>query len=68
MDDIITSVKKLLNGTKWSLFYNHVKSPRSTLSHCVNGKFYDTWLKTYLWLLYGLKLDGVFCGSCSLYS
>ena len=38
MGDIITSVKKLSNGTKYSLLYNHVKSPRvcpSNLSHGV---------------------------------
>jgi len=67
IDDIITSVKKLSNGTKYSLFYNHVKPIKvSTLSHGVNRKFNYTWLKTYPCLLYSPKLDGVFCYPCFL--
>ncbi len=70
MDDIITSIEKLSNDTKYSLLYNHVKPPSvcpSTLSDGVNRKFNDTWLKKYPWLLYSPKLNGVFCGPCSLF-
>ena len=68
--NIITSVKKLSNGTKYSLLYNHVKPPRvcpSNLSHGVTENSIHL-VEKNPWLLYSPKLDGVFCGPCSLLS
>ncbi len=47
MDDIITSIENFQMVQSI-----HCMSNLSTLSHGVNRKFNDTWLKKYPWLLY----------------
>ena len=69
VSDIITSIRDLPNGTKYSFLYNHVKPPKvfpPTLSHGFNRRFSVSYLDKYSWLLYSPKLDGIFCGPCAL--
>ena len=66
---ISQDLKKLSNSDKYSLLYNHANPPStlpSTYSHGCNRKFNISWLGKYPWLRYSPRLDGVFCGPCSL--
>ena len=64
-------VSNLTNGEKYNLLYHHVKPSTltalpSTNVRGKNRKFNASWLEKYPWLLYSPKVDGVFCGPCSI--
>ena len=66
---ICQEVSNLSNGEKYTLLYNHVELPSvlpTSLVRDCNRKFNASWVEKYPWLRYSPKLDGVFCGSCSL--
>ncbi len=70
IDTICQSVSNLSNEAKHSLLCHHIAPPNilpSTYSRGCNRKFNTTWLTKYPFLLYSPKLDGVFCGPCSLF-
>ena len=69
IEAICQEVSNLSNGEKYSLLYNHVQLPGvlpTSLVHGRNRKFNASWIEKCPWLLYSPKLDGVFCGPCSL--
>ena len=69
IDTICQSVSNLSNEAKHSLLCHHIAPPNTlptTYSRGCNRKFNTTWLTKYPFLLYSPKLDGVFCGPCSL--
>jgi hypothetical protein len=69
IDEICHTVGDLSNAQKYSLLYDHVPPPKilpSTFAHGCNRKFNINWLEKYVWLKYSPKLDGVFCGPCTL--
>lgn len=70
-DSLNRVVSSLTNSEKYNLLYHHVKPPTptalpSTNVRGKNRKFNVSWLEKYPWLLYSPKIDGVFCGPCSL--
>ena len=68
-DPVYRAVSNLSNGEKYNLLYHHVKPPTVLPSTNVQGKnrkFNVSWLEKYSWLLYSPKVDGVFCGPCSI--
>ena len=70
IDTICQSVSNLSNEAKHSLLCHHTAPPNilpTTYSRGCNQKFNTTWLTKYPFLLYSPKLDGVFCGPCSLF-
>ena len=70
IDTICQSVNNLSNGAKHFLLCRHKAPPNiltTTYSCGCNRKFNTTWLTKCPFLLYSSKLDGVFCGPCSLY-
>ena len=70
IDTICQSVSNLSNEAKHSLLCHHIAPPNilpTTYSRGCNRKFNTTWLTKYPFLLYYPKLDGVFCGPCSLF-
>ena len=67
---VCQSVSNLSNEAKHSLLCHHIAPPNilpTTYSRGCNRKFNITWLTKYPFLLYSSKLDGVFCGPCSLF-
>ncbi len=69
IDELCTSIDGLSTGEKFSLMYHHVQPPNvlpSRFSHGFNRRFQVSWLQKYSWLLYSVKLDGIFCGPCYL--
>ena len=65
IDTICQSVSNLSNEA-----CHHIPPPNilpTTYSRGCNRKFNTTWLTKYPFLLYSAKLDGVFCGPCSLF-
>lgn len=69
IETICTTITSLSQDEKYSLLYHHIEPPDvlpSKLFRGVNRKFNVTWLERYPWLRYSPKLDGVFCGPCSL--
>ena len=70
IDTICQSVSNLSNEAKHSLLCHHITPLNilpSTYSPGCNWKCNTTWLTKYPFLLYSPKLDGVFCGPCSLF-
>ena len=68
-DPVYRAVSNLSNGEKYNLLYHHLKPPTVLTSTNVQGKnrkFNVSWLEKYSWLLYSPKVDGVFCGPCSI--
>ena len=68
-DPVYTAVSNLSNGEKYNLLYHHVKPPTVLPSTNVQGKnrkYNVSWLEKYSLLLYSPKVDGVFCGPCSI--
>lgn len=69
IESVCQAVSTLSSDDKYNLLYHHIEPPTvlpATLSRGSNRKFNISWLKKYPWLLYSPKLDGVFCGPCSL--
>ena len=69
IEAICTAITSLSQDEKYSLLYHHIEPPDvlpSKLLRSVKRKFNVTWLERYPWLRYSPKLDGVFCGPCSL--
>ena len=69
IESISQAVGDLPNEEKYDYLNNQVKPPAvlpTTCFHGINRKFNATWIKNYPWLVYSPKLDGVFCGPCSL--
>ena len=69
IESICPAVGDLHNEDKYDYLNNQVKPPAvlpTTCFHGINRKFNASWMKKYPWLEYSSKLDGVFCGPCSL--
>ena len=69
IETICLAVTNLSRDEKYSLLYHHVEPPNvlpCTLFQGTKCKFNVTWLERYPWLPYSPKLDGIFCGPCSL--
>uniref|UniRef100_A0A1X7UA98 TTF-type domain-containing protein n=2 Tax=Amphimedon queenslandica TaxID=400682 RepID=A0A1X7UA98_AMPQE len=69
VNDLCQDVATLSNDNKYSLLFNHVSPPSvfpSTYSKGCNRRFNPVWLNKYTWLRYSPKLNGLFCGPCSL--
>ena len=69
IDEITSIMRNLSNSEKYSLLFNHIEPPHvlpCTYAFGCSRKFNVEWLKKYAWLRYSPKLDGVFCGPCSV--
>ena len=69
IESVSETVSNLSNNEKYNFLDRHIEPPRVlpiTLVCVTKCKFNTSWIKKYPWLLYSPKLDGVFCGPCSL--
>ena len=69
IESICQAMEDLPNEDKYDYLNNQVKPPAilpTTCIHGINLKFNASWIKKYPWLVYSPRLDGVFCGPCSL--
>lgn len=69
VDSLSSSISSLTDDKKYSLLFNHVAPPNILPTTYIRGshrKFNCTWLTKYSWLRYSVKLNGVFCGPCSV--
>ena len=69
IESICQAMGDLPNEDKYDYLNNQVKPPAVLPTRCfhgINRKFNASWIKKYPWLVYTPKLDGVFCGPCSL--
>ena len=67
-DPLYRVVSNLSNSEKYNLLYHHKEPPTLPSTNVLdkNRKFNVSWLEKYPWLLYSPKVDGVFCGPCSI--